>query len=475
MKNKNDYLLKNTLIFFVSAFATKLITFFLLPLYTAVLSTEEYGTADMISTTAALLVYIFTLNIGDAVLRFVIEFKENSRPVFYFGVNITMAGCVLCGLGIFSFYLIRPFNVPHYFYPFLFLGVVTSSTNILVANYARGINHVKQVGIAGVISTIVAVLSNLYLLLFVKMGVMGYLIAGTLASMTSSLYLIITNRTSVSNLDKKVRISRNNQKQMLIYSIPLIFNGIAWWINSAFDRYSIVYLRGVDQNGLYSAASKIPQILAIINSVFAQAWSLSAIRDVEIDDNDGFFSETYNAYNCVLVVTGGLIISLNIPLAHILFSSEFYEAWRFAPILVISTVFNALASFLGGAFTKAMRTGIYAKTTIFSTLVNILLNIIFINTFGTIGAAIATAASFFVLWIIRLIASRKYVTINAKIVKHFVSYAVLIAQVITEHLKMQFSVLQIAFMIILVILYYKEIRKIGLFVIKKTIGIIHTH
>ncbi len=45
--NRYKKLIKNTALITVGNFASKLLTFFLLPLYTAILTTAEYGVADL--------------------------------------------------------------------------------------------------------------------------------------------------------------------------------------------------------------------------------------------------------------------------------------------------------------------------------------------------------------------------------------------------------------------------------------------
>ena len=73
MKDKYKYLGKNTIIFAISSFGTKILSFLLVPLYTAVLTTSEYGVADLITTTATLLVFVLTINIASSVLRFTLD------------------------------------------------------------------------------------------------------------------------------------------------------------------------------------------------------------------------------------------------------------------------------------------------------------------------------------------------------------------------------------------------------------------
>ena len=73
--DREKKLAKNTVILTIGKLCTQLITFFLLPLYTAVLSTEEYGTVDLLNTLVSLLLPIVTFQIEQAVFRFLIEIR----------------------------------------------------------------------------------------------------------------------------------------------------------------------------------------------------------------------------------------------------------------------------------------------------------------------------------------------------------------------------------------------------------------
>ena len=63
--SKYGYLAKNTVLFTISSFGSKILVFLLVPLYTSILSTSDYGIADLITTTATLLIYVFTINIAE--------------------------------------------------------------------------------------------------------------------------------------------------------------------------------------------------------------------------------------------------------------------------------------------------------------------------------------------------------------------------------------------------------------------------
>lgn len=77
--DNNQKLVKNVLLFALSNFVPKVLSFLLVPVYTSYLTTQDYGTSDLIITTASLVVPIFTVSIDNAVIRFTIENKQDKR------------------------------------------------------------------------------------------------------------------------------------------------------------------------------------------------------------------------------------------------------------------------------------------------------------------------------------------------------------------------------------------------------------
>lgn len=88
------YLAKNTFIFTLGNLGTKLIAFFLVPLYTGVLSKEEYGTADLMITIASFVVPILICNINESIMRFMLDKNSNSDTILSTGFLIMGAMCV---------------------------------------------------------------------------------------------------------------------------------------------------------------------------------------------------------------------------------------------------------------------------------------------------------------------------------------------------------------------------------------------
>ena len=70
---KYKYLLKNIGLVTINNFTSKILAFLLVPLYTNVLSTAEYGTYDLYTTTAFLLIPILSVDIAEALVRFLLD------------------------------------------------------------------------------------------------------------------------------------------------------------------------------------------------------------------------------------------------------------------------------------------------------------------------------------------------------------------------------------------------------------------
>ena len=81
LNNTNKALFKNTGIIAIGQISTKIVNFLLLPLYTALLTTQEYGLVDILSTYSALIVVIVGLQINQAVFRFLVTNRKNKEKL----------------------------------------------------------------------------------------------------------------------------------------------------------------------------------------------------------------------------------------------------------------------------------------------------------------------------------------------------------------------------------------------------------
>lgn len=428
-RGKYGYLAKNSLFFTISSFGSKFLSFLIIPLYTNILSTMEMGLADIVVTTSSLLVYAVTLCVGDAVFVFAMDKTYEIKPILKYGLSVVFKGILIFSGAILVLAWWNPLHWQKYCYLFLWAHLVLSALTTVITGYLRAIDRIRHVAVSGIVTTIVTIGSNIVFLLFVNLGLVGYLMSLSLGLAAGLVYLL-ANCDGFTLAIKGALCDKHTQREMLKYSIPLIINGVSWWINSSLDRYILIALSGVDSNGIYSVSSKIPTILSTISTIFAQAWSISAIKEFDKDDKDGFFGKAYEGYNAVLVICSSILVLLNVPLAGLLYAKDFYIAWKSSSLLIISVVFNSMAGFVGSVFGAVKNSEAYALSTIGAAAINVVLNLILIPKYKEMGAAAATAFSFFSLWIIRYLYSRRFIKWKVHMYKGLLSYCLLFTQVV---------------------------------------------
>lgn len=425
------YLFKNIGLLAISQFATKILVFFLVPLYTNVLSTAEYGTYDLFSTTVNLLIPIITLNVSESIIIYTMDTKYSNEDVISIGIKYSIIGFGISFVFVGVNYVLNLFPALNQYWYFLPIMLVLNTLNTTFSYFARGIDKVKHTAISGVLSSAVLIACNIIFLLVLKIGLLGYFISNVLALLVQIVYLCIT-----CNILHYVVLfpDKKTEKDMREFSYPLIANTIGWWINNSSDRYVVTLMCGIAVNGIYSVGYKIPSILNMFQSIFSQAWTISAVKDFDADDRNGFFSNVYNMYNCGMVIICSIVIISSRILAHVLYAKDFFSAWRFVPWLTIAIVFGSLSGFLGGVFSAVKDSKMFGKSTIAGALINLLFNVILVYFVGAIGAAVATTISFFIVWLIRIKHVKKYIKVNMKLARDSVAYFILILQGILLYL-----------------------------------------
>lgn len=425
MKGKG-YLVKNIAFLTIGQFGTKLLTFFLVPLYTSVLTSAEYGTYDLYSATVGLFVPVLTLNISDATTVFLLDRNVSKEGIvsislkYYFYSLLVFASLIAANV----FLNFAPlFNE----YPlFLFLMFAMNALSQLLLNYTRGFDRVKDVSVSGVLCSAVMIVLNIIFLLPLHLGLKGYYLATIAGTLFQIIYLCVSLK--IFRFIKIGRQNRTLKKQMLSYSCPMTLNSVSWWVNSVSDRYIVTAMCGIVENGIYSVAYKIPSILSMFQLIFSQAWTLSAVQDFDKDDRNGFFSKMYGFYNVAMCIVCSVLIILAKPIAHILYAKDFFAAWRYVPFLLVSVVFGSLSGYLGGIFAAVKDSKSFATSTVAGAVLNIVLNIILIHFIGTLGAAVATAAAYILVWTMRMYKAKKIMRLEVTIAKDCAVYLILVAQ-----------------------------------------------
>ncbi len=458
--NKYINLIKNLGLLTIGTFGTKLLTFFLVPFYTNILTTEEYGTFDLVNTIIALLLPIATLNIAEGVLRFSVgKTFEEQEKVLTIGLKNTLYGIGYVGIFLAINNFLFNNNIIFLNSTFIIVLFVFQSFNQILVYFARGINDIVCVSICGLILSSITILLNVLFLGIFKLGLWGYFVSTIIGYAVSCiifcLRLKIWNYISISAKDDDL------ERKIRKYCIPLIFNTVGWWINNASDRLIVTWLCGVEQNGIYSVAYKIPAILTTIQNIFNQVWILSSVQEFDKNDKSGFFKNIYSYSNSIVCFICFLLIVFSKYIAKIMFSKDFYQGWIFSPFLTIAVVFGTLSGVMGGIFSSVNMTKIVGFSTCCGAVINIILNILLVFYMGPIGAAIATVVSGIVVWLIRMVKIKSIINIKINYFRNMLTYVVLFLQtsiVFLVNNAIVYFIISGCFSFLLLVLIFNDIK-----------------
>lgn len=463
MTKKSNSFSKNLFTIIIGSAATKLVSFLLVPLYTAILSTDEFGSVDIAITTISLLIPIFTGVIFEATLRFALDDKIENQQVFSTTILIDVIGIVAFLLLSPLVLLYKPLKSLYMYFVLYFIAVVLNDS---LSYFARGLNEIKKYTISGVFQTIILCILNVLFLVVLKMGISGYFLSYILSSISASCFLWCSIKMNQYIISLK-RIQKTVAIGMLRYSVPLIPNTISWWVSSSSDRYFIIAMCGVSANGIYSVASKLSTIISLGTSIFNTAWQITAVEDYGSQKSKQRYAIMCFNYYSIMLILGSCIIQFCRIIAKVLFQQEFYNAWIYVPVLVVAACFHAFSTFIGSVFMTTKKTKYMSYTTLVGAGINIIMNYILIKAYGLMGAAIATLISYIIVYVLRFYFAQKIYSFPVKIYNDIACFLLILAQIITVCMNNNLAFL-ISFCLLVIIIYLRRKSLVTLYNIGKS-------
>lgn len=386
-------LLKETLIYSIGSFGSKVLSFLLIPFYTYFLTKRDLGEYDLLITSISLIVPLVSLQVSDSVYRWLITNKDVEYRKGIITNSFIILGWSICAFLIIFGFVNLFYEVTYSFY-FVTL-IILNSVLPFLQNILRGIGQTKKFALNGLITTFITVALTFILIYFFDMSVKGILIANVVSYLATS--LIICYQISVfESFDFRLKDSKLI-KQLLTYSLPLIPNLMSWWAISSASKFVILKYLGPEANGLYAVASRFPALLVVINSVL-----LLPLQDAVLkDENNKMFNQLLMKF-IIFEITLATILGVLSPwVTGWLVADEYYESWKYMPMLYLGVCFNAIAGFLGLYYQRVKNTMKITLTTFIGALISLGLSLSLIETFGLLGISISFMVGFLIMFLLR--------------------------------------------------------------------------
>ena len=392
----------------IGKFSTQILSYLLLPLYTSILSTSEYGIYDLLVTICIFVIPLITIMMEESMFRFLIDEetvdgkkKVMSTATIYALVSTT----IWCGLGYIILYLVG------YEYTSVFILYMISSIFMKITNgISRGLSKIKLYSLSNVILSILTIGLNILLIAVYRWGVYGLLCATIIANLVTCAFVLI--KLKIHKYINPDFYDKKKLKEMLKYSFPLVPNNISWYIINISDRIIVTSILGSSINGIYAMANKFPNIMNNFSSFFFTAFKENVAIAIKKDNYENYYNEIHVTIHNAFIAISLLIISVLPFIFKIFIKNDYVAAYEYIPLLVIALYYGNMAGFYGTIFTAFKESKIIGKSTICGAIINLVVHLALIYFVGIYAAIISTLVSNYAVSVYRKLKLKEYVTLK---------------------------------------------------------------
>ena len=457
--NREKSLVKNLGVLSIGTFLPKLLSFVTLPILTAYLTKEDYGTYDFVCTIVSLLLPAVTLQIQSAAFRFLIECRNDLNKtksvisnMLVFTFSVSLASIIVVFLCIQSVRFWIRIEIVLYFFIDILLATVQQIT--------RGLGKNMAYSISAVISSVANFIVIYFAVYCSRQGLFGVLLALVFSVLAALVYLVISIKLW-KYIDFQL-LSKVQLISLLKYSWPMVPNNLSSWVLAASDRIVITAVLGVEANAVYAVANKIPNLLKILQSTFTYAWQENASIAVNDNDSNEYYSNMFDTmFSFLSAAVAGILLFLPI-IFNLLIRGDYNEAYVQIPILLIAFMLNCMAVFMGGIYVAHMKTLNVGITTVVAAIINLLIDIVFVNKIGIYAGSISTLVSYAVLLIYRMVDAKKMEDIHYNYLRLFVQLVLLVLMsCLSVRHSIVSNVLNLCAFVLIVFYYNKKIMSVA--------------
>lgn len=457
----------NSIVYSCSGLLLKCFSFFLLPLYTAYLTTEDYGITSVATSFINTMEFVVAFSLFSAVMRFYVDLKDDPEKLRrFYGtilVFITLSGI---GFGVFLT-LFRDLLSKYVFsgvdyYPIILItliSVVFSCQHTMFDNILRSQQRAMKSSVLSIAFFFVTLILNITFVVWLKMGAVGSLIASLVSYILYTVYFTID-----MILTKQIKLCFDTKllTDALKYSIPIMPHNLSTRLAALISKVLIGGTGSMSVLGVYSIAAQFGNIADTVQGYVDHAygpWLYEKLHSRE----EGFKSSIRNISRLLAAAVGLFFLGISLfsqDYILLFLKEEYYDAWRYVPLIVLVYAIKTMYYFYVGVLFYHKEASKWLFTaTLSSSLVNALLSYIIIPIWGAYGSILADAVAMALRVLVVVLISLRFEKIGLR-VGDFLLNSTLVAIFIFAGLALSyfkyadtFSLVNFAYKIVIVLLY----------------------
>lgn len=388
-----------------------IVGFVSIPIITHIFPPGDYGNYILALSTAT----IFSTLAGwlaISIIRFHPVYERDGKLDEFYGLIIKLSIATISGIAL--IYIICLHFLHDYIqgnlYSLLLIGailfVIMSAFNVLL-HILRAKFFINLYSGFSVLKSIGGIALGLALIIILQFGI-GGLLWGSVLCMAIALPFLW--KVAIKHISFRQRIFSSPTLEMAQYAVPLVIANLAAWILSFSDRYILEFYRGSLEVGIYSASYQISEYgILFIATLFMLSAGPIGINIFERDGTEKsreFVSKTTRYYIMICLPAAVGLSVLAEPIISVLTGPEYYEGFQIVSFVVFGGFLLGLQQRYQSGLIFYKKTRPIMICIIVAGLLNLVLNILFIPSFGYMAAAITTLIGYAVLLILMVIISQ---------------------------------------------------------------------
>lgn len=386
---------RDTFIYSIGTFSTKLAGFVLVPIYTnsRYLSETDYGVLNLVEANLQFLISVFGLGLCYAYERWYWDksYLEKRNTIFFTILVVTICISLLLVVtlfplsGFFSGLLFESDS-----YALVFQLMIVNAGFEIVAQTPNSLIRLSEKPVlyttANLVRLFTSILATVIFVVYLQLGLEGVYYAQILGMMV---YFIVLSKFIYQHTT--VGFERAALADMLKFRFPFLLPIVALNVFNFNDRFVLSNINGLVEAGVYSLGAKLANTIKVF--VITAVWlalTPTIYKMMHEPNNKRFYSKvmTYMSFGVMFFVMGFSFFGFE--LVDVLAKEEVYrQAANIIPIVSVGIFFGMLkdVSLIGLNITK--KTGSIAVTTFIVTGLSLLLNILLIPYLGIYGSALS--------------------------------------------------------------------------------------
>ena len=414
MKENLTRLVRHSLVYGVGGSLSLAGGFILIPLYTHVLSTEEYGILELLNRTGDILMLVMFMGVRQAFIRFYFDRDDDEwhQTVLWSTTAAILASSIAIGLSFLPFRelladALFKGSAPGTLFVFVMMWLpMEMIVQVGMTHLQIQMKSIKYVTI-NFVKLILFITSNVILVYAYREGIIGILITNIwIGALFGSAFLASFITWT------RLKISFCLIKDLIKFGLPYLPTAFFMFIISNSDRYFLSIYSSLDAIGVYALGYKIGMFgSALVMDAFGKVWAPFLFENYQKAEGPAVIGRVFMLYISVSVGVG-LLISVTSPVVIPLISAKsFYGSSRVVPLICLASIFYGMTSLSDAGILIAKKTTY--KPIIFGScsIIAIALNLLLIPKFGIVGAALALVVTFLILFVVNYRVSNKFYTL----------------------------------------------------------------